>query len=60
MAIDEKERTAVYPLRLPAEVKEKLTQRAADARRSLNNEIVVRLENSLKAEEMLAQAGAAQ
>ena len=46
-------------LRIPPETKAKLAEKAAQSRRSLNSEVVVRLENSLKAEEMLAQ-GAAQ
>jgi predicted HicB family RNase H-like nuclease len=55
----EQQRFTQYPLRLPADVKEQLVRRAAQARRSLNNEMVVRLENSLKAEEMV-ERGAAQ
>ena len=37
-----------YPLRLPPETRQKLTAEALKSRRSLNNEIVVRLEQSLE------------
>jgi hypothetical protein len=50
--------TVQYALRLPAHVKELLEAKAAEARRSLNNEMVVRLENSLKTEGAAAKQAA--
>ncbi len=39
---------SVYPLRLPVDVKTQLTAEAAKSHRSLNGEIVSRLEKSLE------------
>lgn len=47
---NDKHQTATYPLRLPAELKQWLQQRAVDNRRSFNAEVVVTLEQIQKQE----------
>lgn len=44
----DRHKTMPYPLRLPPEVRAQLTAEAVKGRRSLNGEILFRLENSLK------------
>jgi hypothetical protein len=44
------QQAAPYPLRLPPDVLLKLKEKAASNRRSLNNELTLRLEQSLKQE----------
>lgn len=45
--MSDKQQKAPYPLRMPDEMRDKLKEAAHNNRRSLNAEIVARLENSL-------------
>ena len=56
----DRHQTLTYPLRLPSEVKTQLAAEATKSRRSLNGEIVSRLEKSLAADQSTSAKGAAQ
>ncbi len=47
-ATSDRHQQKAYPLRLPDTLKAQLQHQAIDNRRSLNNEIVVRLEDSIR------------
>lgn len=46
----DRQQQATYPLRLPAELKQWIQQKASDNRRSFNAEVVVMLEQVQKTE----------
>lgn len=50
-----KPKEVTYPLRLPAELKRWVQEKAASNRRSFNSEVVVSLENLQKSEVVHAQ-----
>lgn len=50
--MSDRHQTKPYPLRMPEELREALQAKAAESRRSLNAEIVARLESSLLGEQI--------
>jgi len=56
----DRNQTQAYPLRLPPEIKNQLAAKAIQSRRSLNGEIVNRLEKSLADDPTPTTQGAAQ
>lgn len=55
---NEREKAMPTPVRLPEDMKQRLKHAAIDNRRSLSNEIVHRLDGSLKAEQAQQAASA--
>lgn len=53
--MSEKQQQASYPLRMPSELREQLEQLAARSKRSLNAEIVARLEESVAGNQQAEQ-----